>query len=213
MDLRFDLTMDMMEDMPTVRMDFRAVAPEANVKPSRSRTATAPKGWLYSLLRHPFLMPYNRLAVAVVLLNIGHLLFGGRDLSGGFMLGLTEANMLTAGFVNFIVAIIIRQPYVINLLFGLATRVPKTWPLGVRWALGKVYHFGGIHVGAFFSATIWLGLYESRLGQEHSDGQRWARGATVQARRLGGHRERRRPVRAPPSERRGIPAFGAIWDS
>jgi len=53
-------------------------------------------------------------------------------------------------------AILIRQQYVINFLFKLATSVPTRYPLALRWALGKVYHFGGIHVGAFFSGSLWL---------------------------------------------------------
>ena len=44
----------------------------------------------------------------------------------------------------------------INLFFHLATSVPKHWPLRVRWTLGKVYHFGGLHVGAASCATAWF---------------------------------------------------------
>lgn len=176
-DLGLDLTMDLLAELPTVRMDFRTIGQTtptkqsppspspmqscdstyASARPSASRSA--PRGWLYSLLRHPRMMPYNRLAIAVVLLNLGYLCFGGSEVGPIFAHGLNAANVLNVAFVNVVVAIIIRQPYVINLLFGLATRAPKTWPLSVRWALGKVYHFGGIHVGAFFSATMWLGLY------------------------------------------------------
>src|SRR3712207_7330758 len=45
---------------------------------------------------------------------------------------------------NFALATFIRQQDVINLLFSLATWAPTSWPLRIRWALGKVYHFGGI---------------------------------------------------------------------
>ncbi|GAB3891075.1 hypothetical protein GCM10029964_063650 [Kibdelosporangium lantanae] len=57
---------------------------------------------------------------------------------------------------NFTLAVLVRQQYVINLLFRLATGVPKHWPLRVRWTLGKVYHFGGLHVGAAVCATAWF---------------------------------------------------------
>jgi hypothetical protein len=30
-----------------------------------------------------------------------------------------------------------------------------TWPLRVRWALGKYYHFGGLHVGAAICGAAW----------------------------------------------------------
>ena len=58
----------------------------------------------------------------------------------------------------------------INLLFKIATSVPTSWPLSLRWAAGKVYHFGGIHVGGFFSGTLWLlilaiALFDSQVAQ------------------------------------------------
>ena len=58
--------------------------------------------------------------------------------------------------VNFAAAIIIRQHYVINLMFRLATAAPTWWPLRIRWTLGKVYHFGGIHVGGTVFGSLWF---------------------------------------------------------
>jgi hypothetical protein len=57
---------------------------------------------------------------------------------------------------NLTLAALIRQQLVINLLFWLATSAPTHWPLRVRWTLGKVYHFGGLHVGAAICATAWF---------------------------------------------------------
>jgi hypothetical protein len=53
-------------------------------------------------------------------------------------------------------AILIRQQYIINLLFWLATRAPTSWPLAVRRSLAKVYHFGGLHSGAALAAIGWF---------------------------------------------------------
>ena len=60
--------------------------------------------------------------------------------------------------VNLSIAILIRQQHVINLLFWLATRAPTSWPLSIRWRLGKVYHFGGLHSGCAVSATVWFAI-------------------------------------------------------
>lgn len=68
----------------------------------------------------------------------------------------TLANLAIA---NFTAAILIRQHYVVNFLFWAATRAPVTWPLRVRQLLGKVYHFGGIHVGGTLAGTAWFGVF------------------------------------------------------
>ena len=99
------------------------------------------------LRRRPF-THHNRLVAAVVLVNLGFMVFG--DWWG-------DQNVLTALVVaNLTLAALIRQQLVINLLFRLATSAPTHWPLRVRWTLGKVYHFGGLHVGAAACATAWF---------------------------------------------------------
>jgi hypothetical protein len=96
------------------------------------------------LRRRPF-THHNRLLAAVVLANLCFLGWSG------------DADRVTALVVaNLTLAALIRQQLVINLLFRLATSAPKHWPLKIRWTLGKVYHFGGIHVGAAICATAWF---------------------------------------------------------
>ncbi|WP_433019665.1 hypothetical protein [Kribbella sp. CA-294648] len=90
--------------------------------------------------RRPF-THHNRLAAAVVLINVA---------------SIPSADPSTMVLANFALAVLIRQQYVINLLFWLATSVPIHWPLRIRWTMGKVYHFGGLHVGASVCATAWF---------------------------------------------------------
>ncbi|MFC0623461.1 hypothetical protein [Kribbella deserti] len=90
--------------------------------------------------RRPF-THHNRLAVAVVLVNVA-------------LIPIADAPSMV--LANFALAVLIRQQYVINLLFRLATSVPTHWPLRLRWTMGKVYHFGGLHVGASICATAWF---------------------------------------------------------
>lgn len=117
------------------------------------------KNRYHAVCRHPLLMPYSRLAILVVVVNI--LIYAIAKPSGVQAL----SNLVLA---NFTIAILIRQQYVINGLFATATSVPKHWPLRIRWAAGKVYHFGGIHVGAFFSGTLWLALLASEFARQRS---------------------------------------------
>ena len=94
------------------------------------------------VFKHPRLMHHNRLAVLVLIANLGLLW--------------TDVTAADAALANFALAILIRQQYVINLLFRLATAAPTSWPLKIRWTLGKVYHFGGIHIGGALAGTAWF---------------------------------------------------------
>ncbi|MEM8532882.1 MAG: hypothetical protein AAGF95_18690, partial [Chloroflexota bacterium] len=103
--------------------------------------------YLQRKLRHHTMSQYRRLAVLVALVNFAFLGFGltsGEWWSGDSIALGALANLVVG---NIAVAILIRQQYVINLLFWIATSAPTSWPLSIRWALGKVYHFGGIHSG------------------------------------------------------------------
>ncbi|MEU0840592.1 hypothetical protein ABZ370_14105 [Streptomyces sp. NPDC005962] len=101
------------------------------------------------LLKHPRLMHYNRLIALVLAVNLAFLLSRSDD-------GLPPRTLSDAALVNFAIAIVIRQQYVINLLFRIATAAPTGWPLKIRWTLAKVYHFGGVHVGGALAGTLWF---------------------------------------------------------
>ena len=106
--------------------------------------------------RHPALMEYRRLAFALAAVNIYIFAIGLRDerwlSDGAFLLG-PIADM---ALINLSVGILIRQQRVVNALFWLATRIPVSWPLWIRWGAGKVFHFGGLHSGGTVTGTIWF---------------------------------------------------------
>ena len=102
---------------------------------------------LTKIIYHPYLMPYNLLAVLVVASNLFY---------GWQTQPTTVATLFNIVLLNFSLALLIRQQYVINLLFRVFTAVPHSWPLWLRRMCGKVYHFGGIHVGSYFCGTLWL---------------------------------------------------------
>lgn len=101
------------------------------------------------ILKHPRLMHYNRLIALVLAANLALL---AHALPGG----IATASLSRAALANFALAIVIRQQYVVNLLFRLATSAPVHWPLRIRWTLAKVYHFGGLHVGGALAGTAWF---------------------------------------------------------
>jgi hypothetical protein len=89
---------------------------------------------------------FHRLMLAMLIANIVL----------GFALALEVTTLSQLALGNFAVAICIRQHYVVNALFWLATRVPTSWPLAIRRQCAKVYHFGGIHVGGAIAGTMWF---------------------------------------------------------
>ena len=77
---------------------------------------------------------------------------GGWQLADGS--ALTALSALTV--INLAGAVLIRQPVVLNLLYALAGRGSRKWPLRLRWAISKVHHVGGLHVGFAVAGTAWL---------------------------------------------------------
>jgi len=121
------------------------------------------------LCKHPRLMPYHRLILAVVLGNLGvlgyHLDHGDWRIDDGSALSALAA----AALVNLTAAVLIRQQTVLNVLFGLAGRGSPSWPLWLRWSVSKVHHVGGIHVGGALAGTAWLCAFTcvATLGRAH----------------------------------------------
>jgi NAD(P)H-flavin reductase len=60
---------------------------------------------------------------------------------------------------NFFVGIAARNEHVINVLFRTILAIPTDWPLGIRRACAKVYHYGGVHSGCNTAATVWYLLF------------------------------------------------------
>ena len=106
--------------------------------------------------KHPRLMHYHRLIVLVVAINLG--VFWYHQDRGDWLIedGSALSALAALTLVNFTVAVLIRQPHVLNVLFGLAGRGSPRWPLWVRWCVSKVNHIGGLHVGAGLVGTAWL---------------------------------------------------------
>ncbi|MFJ4691570.1 hypothetical protein [Streptomyces sp. NPDC088766] len=99
------------------------------------------------LLKHPRLMHHHRLAALVLLVNAAPAVLSRP---------LATSTLGHAALANLALAVLVRQQYVVNLLFRLATAAPTSWPLRARWTLGKVYHFGGLHVGGALAGTAWF---------------------------------------------------------
>jgi hypothetical protein len=128
----------------------------AKAELAASAVAPAPVSMLRRALKHPYLSHYNRLIAVVLLVNIWILLYALHQ--GRWHIGNGSALSGISGLVlaNFAIAILVRQQYVVNFLFAMASRGSPQWPLSLRWLISKVYHIGGLHVGAAIAGTAWF---------------------------------------------------------
>ncbi|RDW61385.1 hypothetical protein BP5796_11277 [Coleophoma crateriformis] len=129
-----------------------------------------PKRWYFRPLRHfryIILSTYRRLFSVVFVINV--VLLGlqlgrrGRNHRWSAPL-LTDVSNTAAA--NVMIAVLIRQDYIINTIFRIAWRMPFAAPLAIRRTLANVYEYGGIHSGAGISAVLWFSLLSGLLGKE-----------------------------------------------
>jgi len=124
------------------------------------------KNMLYRIGKHPFFIPYRRLFILITLVNC-YIFYKGLYSWHWFNPEhVAIYNISRVILFNFSLAILIRQQYVINLLFKVATSVPKHWPLFIRRECAKIYHFGGLHSSSATMGTLWYfvfvwGIYNS----------------------------------------------------
>ncbi|WP_458722809.1 hypothetical protein [Pseudomonas brenneri] len=123
----------------------------ATVLPAR------PGGWRRWRGR-PIFSHYNCL-VAGVLMGNGWFALAGLTLP---LIDVQQVSLLV--MINLSLAILVRQQYVINGLFWLATRIPVNWPLYIRRRAAKVYHLGGLHSGGALAATVWFAVLVGSQG-------------------------------------------------
>jgi hypothetical protein len=143
-----------LDTIPTGRGDADRVAPPEQLP--------APARLIRRAHRHPRLMHYNRLIAVVLTANAA--LAVGAVAAGWWDGGATELEAIGAvAQANLVLAVLPRQPYVVNLVGWAATRPSATWPLRIRWALGKYYHLGGLHVGAALAGTLWYGAFVASM--------------------------------------------------
>jgi hypothetical protein len=139
-----------------------------DIKPSSPNTNTfqdldlpsiplPPRGIILRFTRLAIFSVYRRIFLSVVLLNIwqGHriITLPRRSKYSPLLIDIS-----TAFSLNLLVAVLIRQDYILNLLFLLCQHVPHITPLRVRRSLAKTYEYGGLHSGAAFCSVVWFSL-------------------------------------------------------
>ena len=101
-------------------------------------------------LRYRFLIIYRRLFSLVWIANLAALV------AVLLIPSIDRTWLTTIALLNLTVAIVIRQDFVINLIFTIFCLAPTSWPLAIRRRLAQVYHLGGIHSGCASAAVCWF---------------------------------------------------------
>ncbi|KAF5631553.1 non-ribosomal peptide synthetase [Fusarium sp. NRRL 52700] len=100
-------------------------------------------------LRHSIFIVYRTLFSLIGILNLAALICVVALQLKSEWLGIMTA-------INLVIAVLVRQDTVINILYTIFCSVPKHLPLGIRKRCAKIYHLGGVHSGAGVCATAWL---------------------------------------------------------
>lgn len=129
----------------------------------------ASRGWR-RITRHPALMEYWRLAALVVAVNALIAWAGWTEWQWGSPSEPRLDALSAMALANLSLGILIRQQRIVNALFWLATRIPTSWPLWIRWSAGKVFHFGGLHMAGGIMGTLWFGALLAGMVQNHLAG-------------------------------------------
>jgi hypothetical protein len=120
---------------------------------------------LLRFARYTFFGVYRRIFLAVFVINIYHghhiLTMKRRSKFSPLLVDIS-----TAASANMLVAILIRQDYVLNTLFRLCWFVPFATPLRIRRSIAKVYEYGGLHSGAAVCSVLWFSLLSAILTWE-----------------------------------------------
>jgi Cyclic nucleotide-binding domain len=169
------------EDFRWLVESSKSTAEELAQVAERRSTPPVPRGdavplppWtrlVQRVFKHPRATHYNRLIALVLAGNLAVLWYG---LAGGGWWSGRHTDLASIALIaqlNLGMAILLRQPYVINALGRLAMMPPASWPLRLRWAIAKWYHFGGLHVGAALAGTAWYAAFAGSLIADRAAGR------------------------------------------
>jgi hypothetical protein len=113
-------------------------------------------GWRW--VRHRGLSAYRKLFGIIFLSNLtAFFVMVWKSRGDNFALPLPH--LATAVAANLLGAVLLRQDYVVNFIFWLASRLPTSTPLWIRRHAARVYHNGGVHSGCAVSASVWWAIF------------------------------------------------------
>lgn len=130
-------------------------------------------------LTHPSFYQYRQLVALVALVNTGIMICG---ISAGWWSGSLGPSIdlfAHMALVNFAIAILVRQQHVVNFMYWAMTRIPRSWPLWIRWPAAKVYQYGGLHASGTVAGSLWLMAFAGGIGWYRAQGDKVVSSVTL----------------------------------
>ncbi|KAF1936861.1 hypothetical protein EJ02DRAFT_506291 [Clathrospora elynae] len=106
-------------------------------------------------LRYTIFTVYRRLFTFIFVLNGIGVFILLRQRYNSTEKAVNLDTLATIASANFLLAILVRQDFLVNLLFRAAWLVPWNVPLRIRRVVARVYCYGGLHSSAAVAGTIW----------------------------------------------------------
>lgn len=127
------------------------------LSPSSTLEALPPRDWFLRCARCTIFGVYRRIFCVVLTANAyyGYQIFTMKRRSKYSPL---LVDISTAASANMLLAILIRQDYIVNALFRTCWLIPFWTPLRIRRSVAKIYEYGGLHSGAAVSSVIWFSV-------------------------------------------------------
>jgi hypothetical protein len=127
--------------------------------------------WLFRVLRRLWwgvFSTYRCIFLLVIVANVFPAIYivgRKRPLFGSIINYILDVS--DVGAFNLAVAILMRQDYVINMLFWICGHIPHFVPLVIRRPFAKIYTYGGLHSGAAFCAVFWFSCLSALVVREY----------------------------------------------
>jgi hypothetical protein len=128
--------------------------------------------WLFRMLRRLWwgvFSTYRLIFLLVLVANVFPAIYvvgRKRPLFGSIINYILDVS--DVGAINLAVSILMRQDYVINMLFWICRCIPHFVPLMIRRSFAKIYAYGGLHSGAAFCATLWFSVLSALVVREYT---------------------------------------------
>ena len=152
-DVEKGLTQAVAQPVPPTTPSVSSVQPDLGVEFFGTR--------VYDYLNHVVFTTYRQLWLAIVTANMIAIIWVLARKSHLKDLPLSDA--ANAAVSNLLVAILVRQDYMKNLMYHTCWSTPHSAPLWLRRRLCLVYENGGVHSGAAVSALLWFFVFTGFL--------------------------------------------------
>ena len=159
------------QDPSSTRSSSILAVEKRTINPPPERTIPLPEKKHVRIMRNlrwTIISVYHGLNILVLTANVIGMIILGRQKR---LLTMSPENAATAVSVNLTVSILIRQELVINALFWVFGKCPRSFPLRIRRMAAKIYHLGGVHSGAAMAATLWFAFFNVAVVRVYQSGE------------------------------------------